>query len=482
MPSNVQPEVMLTKGVLIVLLLAAMNGVLTLFTIWRDRRRRDASSQMLLSPLTVISVGMTIRYGIGPAIMVITNRWIDDGFVRIWLERLDQITLAGSALHCTIISGCLLIEALESITGRRYGLINAKSRTIQSERKRYLELADWLGWFVCGSYIAGMLSGAYERQYGAYVEWVTANWRLDMLFIAFGRLKDIWFVCLPILIRHRKGWRRLYVLLPLALYFTSVILSGSRGALLYPLMYVLVGVWLFIRWRKWMTVATLSTVMIVLLTVPTVYALRETPEYQAETYITNKVAGISRLIKEPGRIIEKFQWTGRDLIACHDPFVFREKGRPDWKPAGWNDIGLAGNMLLPRMLGGERQNLFDGSDIARRLQGVENEEWAQVWFPCISLAADLLRRGAEGGLLLGGFIVGIILGFLQVGWRTIVERGYTVATALIALIPVTYLSSFPLGTVKETVWYALFDLGKYVLLAIFLNLLIVLRSKRQELQ
>lgn len=463
-----------------VAILAVTNIVFTGGIFWHLKKDCDGGLFKVFSPLSVISAGLTLRYGVGSLIMLMSSGIIEDAYVKIWLDELEGVTIVGTLLHICILIGAYFSHAFIN----RFYSARKKRNTKSISLDRWLpyaRLASWLSVFVAGSYIAGLLSGAYERQYGAYAEWVNASWRVDMVFIAFSRLRDIWFICLPLLLVKGKVIHRAIASFVFAIFILSVVLSGSRGGLLYPVAYMLLGYGVFFGAGKKFRIGCIFGLLLSIVLVPSIYALRETPEYQAQVFLRNKMEGVVRLVQEPERVGRKFQWVGRDLIACHDPFILRSRRDKSAQMAGWNDVGIGLSHILPKSLGGNREALFDGSDIARRLQGVENQEWAKVWFPCVSLGADLLRRGGHWGVVIGGLVAGMIIGLIGIAWRIVCGLTKSPGICILVMLPTTYLSAFPLGTVKESIWYVVFDMSKYVVVAIAIEFVRFLKANGRRL-
>lgn len=103
-----------------------------------------------------------------------------------------------------------------------------------------------------------------------------------------------------------------------------------------------------------------------------------------------------------------------------------------------------------------------------------------MWFPCLSLPADLIRRWSVPGLLLGSLVVAAVVQVLfRLWYRSISVAGGTFQL-LLALLPATYLQSFPFGTVSETAWALLWELPKYLLVLWVMGSAVDLWLRRAE--
>ena len=306
-----------------------------------------------------------------------------------------------------------------------------------------------------------LFSGAFDRQFEAYVSWTQQLWRLDTPVAAFSRLRDLWFLLFPLWWRLlNRQWRWLLGAEMLA-FLAAGLVSGSRGLLFYPALLLLFGLWFILREPRRLRCVALTLAVLILALSPVIYVVRESSGFQrAETW-TGRIEAAGMALMQPEPLIGKARWLGRDLYACHDPYLFTPENR-NQSLVGARGLGALLYLWVPKHVLPKRPVLFDGHLIAKQLQGVSQSAWSEVWFPCFSLPADLMRRWAVPGLLLGSLLVAGFVQFLFRLWYRNVSISGSTFQLLLLLFPATYLQSFPFGSVSETAWSLLWELPKYL--------------------
>jgi len=415
-----------------------------------------------LPPLTSLLIGLSLRWGVGPLLLAFGGSG-GDVFVDIWIRYGPH-----SQLLWLILTFSLLLFA----SSRRTEVTQAARNQPQSSwldhafkypgfRTRLSTLAYLLSVYMAAYIILSMLSGAFDRQFVSYVSWTQQLWRLDTPVAAFSRLRDLWFLLFPLWWRLlSRPWRWLLGAEMLA-FLAVALLSGSRGLLFYPVLLLLFGLWYVSSDPRCLRRLAVAMAVLVFVCSPLIYVVRDSASFQRAENWAGRLEAFGVALMQPEPLLSKTRWLGRDLYACHDPYLFTPDNR-DQPLAGTRGLGSLLYLWVPKHVLPERPIIFDGHLIAKQLQRVTPSAWSNVWFPCFSLPADLMRRWALPGVLLGSFVVAAFLQFLFRLWYQTVSVSGSTFQLLLLLLPATYLQSFPFGTVSETAWALLWELPKYL--------------------
>lgn len=432
-----------------------------------------------LTPLTVLLIGLCLRWGLGPLFLAVGGSG-GDAFVEIWIRYGPPAQLLWLSL-----TAALLLLALP----QRQAIARAARAQPQSSwfvaainqprlRAQLTALAVLLSIYMAAYITLSQLSGAFDRQFEAYVSWTQQLWRLDTPVAAFSRLRDLWFLLFPLWWRLlNRRWRWLLGAEMLA-FLAAALLSGSRGLLFYPALLMLFGLWFVLSDLRYFRGLALALAVLFLVLSPLIYVVRESAAFQRAESWSGRFQAVGLSLMQPDPLLAKARWLGRDLYACHDPYLFTPANR-DQPPAGTEGLGGLAYLWLPKHLVPQRPIIFDGHVIAKGLQGL-SLEGREMWFPCLSLPADLIRRWSVPGLLLGSLVVAAVVQVLfRLWYRSISVAGGTFQL-LLALLPATYLQSFPFGTVSETAWALLWELPKYLLVLWVMGSAVDLWLRRAE--
>lgn len=420
-------------------------------------------------PLTVLMTGLCLRWGIGPLLLTLGGQTTDQ-FLGVWLQY-------GTNSQSIWLIFTLILIAL-------YALLNNvlfckyKAKLVpQSSLKNFLECNPLISQRIKAVYailsvymlfylILTLLSGSFSRQLSVYQLWSDQLWRLDTPVAALSRLRDIWFFLFPISVAIISLRMRLLSLALISSFYSMALLSGSRGLLFYPSALLIAGLWLTnispLLLRK--LFAFLLAILVTLS--PIIYLSRSSETFRNAESAFEKYESLIEVFRDPQELLTRARWIGRDLYACHDPFLFTESNvsRP---AAGFSGLRSLTYLWLPKHIAPNRPVIFDGHLLAKDLQGYANDPEImyklRIWFPCLSLPADLYRRGKILGLVGGSLSVAIVICAYIYLWykKACITKGSF--QLLLFFYPCTYLQSFPFGTLSETAWYLLWELPKYIL-------------------
>ena len=436
-------------------------------------------------PLTVLALHLFLRWELGGMLLLLSRRPESD--VAVWVEHVAQ-ALPINALFSTGLVAAGLVN-LPWLRGRPQPDAAGQPSLPSAagfDRRHLLILAALSGSVAIGFPVVGFLSGTLDRG-AAYLEWAGKFWRPDTLLVSVIRLRDLYFVVLPWLLWR---WRRFagvvaVFLLPTALSLLASTLLGGRGLLLYPALLLLGGCWLagcrpvLLRW--FLIAGTVAALLLVAVT-PVV---RGTTAFQqsAATDLGARVAAIETGLRQvqPSRALAL---VGRDLYAWSDPYLFQEPGR-SLPPAGSRRLENLLYLWVPRALMPDRPEVNDGHLIAKEIIGdpqIGTYQGRHVWFPGVSMGADLYWRYRWPGVATGSLIFGFFYaGFCRI-WYRFANLNQSTASVLTALYPATFLQGPPLRSVSETAWNWLYEFPKYLLIFAIICMIVNTVSRFAPLQ
>ena len=450
-------------------------AMLAFFAIWFLTVSLSLEAPLLqslpLPPLTVLFLGLCLRWGVGPLLLAIGGSG-GDSFLDVWVKygppsQFLWITFSSTLLSTSLIHRGSIARAAIRQPKTTWLLKAAESRHFANQLRVIIFI---LAIYMFAYIILSTLTGAFDRQFDTTLELGQRLWRLNTPVVAFSRLRDLWFLLFPLSIYLLKAPWRLVQWLLLAAFFSSAILSGSRGLLFYPLLLILFGLWFVLSDPRLLRRLGIFLAILVIFLSPLIYVVRESSAFQYSKSLQDRIHSVGIAFTQPDLLLQKARWLGRDLYACHDPYLFTPRNR-DLPPVGSRGLDAMLYLWLPKHIVPDRPTLFDGHIIAKGLQRVKPDTWTTVWFPCFSLPADLMRRWSLPGLFIGSLVVSIIFQSLFYLWYRIVNVSGSTFQILILLLPATYLQSFPLGTVLETSWSLLWELPKYIVTFWLLGLL-----------
>ena len=451
-----------------------------LFFSWRKGWETE-KALAVISPGFVFVLGILGRYGLGsliiallPAEMIIRGEFKQ--YVTAW-EYSSEVALLW--LLFLVFFGPAFIfmrNSLRVSSGRSRRSIEIDSILVQGfERgsdRRDIKLLlitaiSLLSIFFVGS-VSASITGSFDRGAG-YDYWASKSFRPEAAFVAFSRLRQIAYFLVPFVLRHTNSVTRVAVGLVAGIPLVLDITSGGRGSVLYPL--VMVGLGLLIGGgisKKSLLVTGLIGIL-VMTSIPYIAAYRDSEVMRTSSHVEWRARLKSFVsVSKSDRLGYRVQALGREVYACSDSFLFTPENI-DKRKGGFEDINLdlMKRLMLPRVLSSDKKlEKYDGSRIAQRLMGTDIDNW----FPCITMPADLLLRGSYFAVGLGGLMMGILIGILDIGWRWMGSRTSEVAKTLLLLLPVSYIQSGLHGTIHEVLWQVCWELPKYVVAIVLFSI------------
>lgn len=330
----------------------------------------------------------------------------------------------------------------------------------------FFSLALKLGYVIVSSWL-----GSEDRGH-MYTYWALVEWKPTAVLIAVNRLLDLCYVLAPVVIvRERKYVRSICYALMVGVSIGLMGLWGDRGEVLYPIVYMGIGAMAVVERKTLLKLAIVITA-ICAVSLPTMSALRDMPEY-GEMEGFERITLLARVFEKESSFKKRVQTIGRDVYACSDGFVYEQRMRSAAGIGRGVSIKRVVRHGIPRILGGAGIK-SDGSAIAQRYMGSDVEDW----YPCITFPADAFRRFRWTGVVFGACTFGLLALIADRVWLALRTKGESTCALLLILMPVTLLRSAPTGTLKEVIGIYPWEILKYAVLCACIGWLIDKVSKR----
>jgi hypothetical protein len=266
-----------------------------------------------------------------------------------------------------------------------------------------LELARQLVGIATGGLDRGIYGDEAARQ--AFGIWT--------YFSIFPRLTSTCMFLAPVIWRVHKGPLRIMGFGMVALLFVIGLSTGSRGLILTPLVFLVVGFYFFIPMRR-VPLETIMAIFVVALTplVLLMASYRSTEEFRQTPGwdVAERVKGFARAAQQSGETLDEKSKADRDrfnfgvqMLGVSDRVVY-ERTPSDLPHVGWENVDRILYVWIPKFFMREKPYLQDGNDIVVGYTGIFHKRSAST----ISPSADLFRRFGIGGILLGVPVAALI--------------------------------------------------------------------------
>lgn len=478
----------------IALLLAVIGLAVVGINLCRAKSIFRLSKLSYLSPSFLISASLLFKVCIGTlAVLLFGSFSLPPGEYSQYtttfryssqVSLLWIIFLAPSLLLSILANRCLRPQ-LSSVTLARNSNFSYLNQLLgTSSRSSLTTKVIWftfvLGVLITLYTIVGLHTEALDRG-DAYERLTQASSAPANFLTPLLRLKQLFYFLSSLLFLNRKNNITRFILGLAILNILLVSISGSRGEVFYPALMMLLPLLLRIKYSYRMFALLLVPSLVILVSLPYIAALRDLPSFKQ----TSTSAPLKRiktipevLTTEDGRNLLSYRVSalGREIYGCSDSFLFTPNNQ-DSLPQGFRDLSAPQylfNLLLPNSLLGSTTRKLDGGDLAQSLIG---NPYKPNWFPCLTLPADLYRRGLYPFVTLGGILFYFVLLSLDFLWLSLLRRQQSLFYIPIILLTVSFVQLQPIGTVQESLWYLLWDLPKYL----FLFLLLILASRLSRL-
>jgi hypothetical protein len=427
-------------------------------------------------------------------VFTLNLRWISGGFILLLSDNqaphevfVDHIT---AALPLTLIpSACLVCLgwAINKLFIQDHLVSEKKWNTNDSQfRSIILWLTVLTGIIAIGYIVVGALGGTLDRGEN-YLRWAGRFWRPDTVLSALIRLRDLFYVCLPLAIWQNRKSKRIVLLLSLPTVAAMLIsLSlGGRGLIIYPALLLLGGAWMAGMKPKVAKILCIVAVISILVFSVGLEGIRTTNEFKnSSTFdLQQRFSGTKKAVEKIGNELgSNLTYLGVSLYTHSDPYLFTPPAS-EQEPVGTKRLGNLIYLWVPRVFLTERPEVNDGHLIANEIRnrpnkGLVDGRFTSFWN--VSFGADLYWRFRWAGLIIGSIIFGILYAYVSRLWYRYAGLNGNVYAVLAALFPATFLQGPPLRSVSETAWNWLYEFPKYFIVLLVVGLIIKTLIKRQK--
>ena len=436
-------------------------------------------------PLSVLSLHLFLRWELGGLIGLISSK--SSGEMTIWKEYLPNALAINAAFtSALVLVGLVNFGFIRKKTVARPNFLDSESGSSEANLKRFLALALVTSIVAIGYSCVGYFSGTLDRG-AAYLKWAGRLWRPDTFFSATIRLRDIFFVILPVI---AIKWRRFPAVVGLLLVATVISflltsLLGGRGLLIYPVILIIGGSWLAGVRPLVIRTALVIALASALIVIPSFSFMTSSLDFSQSDAIniSQRLAIWRNSLRTATTDNRSTTMLGRELYAWSDPHLFN-KPALEQKPAGYAGLENLRFLWIPRFIYPNRPELNDGHLIANEIMGKPDQGKYQgryVSFKSISFGGDLYRRFRWPGVVIGSLIFALVYAGFCRFWYAFAAFNGSIYQLLLALLPATFLQGPPLRSVSETAWNWLYELPKYALLLFAIGMLIDFLTGQMQL-
>lgn len=440
----------------------ALAGVSTYLVIWAIRIEREWIEITPLPPLVALSIGAWIRCGAGGFFLSLGN---DPG--RYNNQEIWRFIAQGQTLWLALMSFLLV-----AFTIKRPRVVKERNKTLTESQGKYIgTLVTVFGLFTISWIVMANWSGTLDKGSENYWFWVAQTWRPDSIFAMFGRFRDAFFILLPIACVKLKN--RLAVALLIAttaIYIAIALPMGGRGLIMYPAVYLVIG-----------TIAACSNLrlarrLIVVVSVLGIVFIPAMQIYRSSGEITKADSGSfqKRLAETTQGLKDSLVSTelsstytalGTSLYSCSEGYLFNSQNEAKERVGMFDTKKLFLAWIPQLMWKRDGRPVRDGHIISAEVRGMGRKEAEIVnhkTTTCISFGGDLYWRGGWTWVLGGSAVFAAIYRIIAVLWYRYAGWG-SWSSAVLALLPATYIQMYPVSTLGETAWLWLWDLPKYII-------------------
>lgn len=431
-------------------------------------------------------------------VLTLNLRWITGGVILLISENQAQheifINHIAKALPLTLLPSVFLVTLGWLINRKFIKKREGKIKRWDTNSSEFKDIILWItlitGIIAIGYIIVGAFGGTLDRGEN-YARWAGRFWRPDTVLSALIRLRDLFYICLPLAIWQNRKSKSITLALSVPALTTLLIsLSlGGRGLVIYPVLLMIGGSWIAGINAKILKILLTSAFVSIIIFSLVIGNVRSSVEFKSASVfdlqqrfgaLKDTLASIN--IDQSGYLTH----LGVQLYTHSDPYLFT-KPASEQEPVGAKRLNNLLFIWVPRLLLPNRPEVNDGHLIANEIRNQPNhglKEGRYRTFRNVSFGADLYWRFRWPGVVIGSSLFGLFYALVSRLWYQYASLNEKVYGVLIALFPSTFLQGPPLRSVSETAWNWLYELPKYfiVLFAIGLLIKFLLKSRKQRKQ
>lgn len=439
-----------------------LAGLSTYLVIWAIRIEREWVEVTPMPPLVAMSIGAWIRCGAGGFFLSIGKDPGQANNQEIW-----EFIAQGQTLWLAVMGFLLLAFSI-----KKPAIAKASNKTLDKNQAKYIgTLVAVFGLFTIGWIVMATWSGTLDKGSENYWYWVAQKWRPDSIFAMFGRLRDAFFILIPVACVKLKNKLAVALLIATAgLYIATALPMGGRGLIMYPAVYLVVGTIAANRDLRLARRLIIAVVVLGILFIPAMQIYRASEAMNnANRNVFNERLLVTTLGLKDSLVNTDLGYTstalGTSLYSCSEGYLFNAENDGK-KRVGMFDTKKLLLAWIPQLMWNRSgRPVRDGHLISAEVRGMTRREAETVEHKtttCISFGGDLYWRGGWPWVLAGSAIFAIAYRIIAIIWYRYAGWG-SWSSAVVALLPATYIQMYPIGTLGETAWLWLWDLPKYIL-------------------
>jgi hypothetical protein len=322
-----------------------------------------------------------------------------------------------------------------------------------------------IGWLLLimriTGFVVGALTGAEDRGEFNVTAMTDQKFGIWTAFHLLPRFSNVGFVLLPVLFARSSAPGRLVLAGMVGVYLVFALVSGGRGHLFYPLLFVLIGYYAFRPVRRLPLDAVMFALALLFLPlIAFIGSYRGTEGFVGTRMsdVRGRVAAMRQTRDVLASEVGGRTVTGTALLGVNDTMIY--EATPQVVPhARWENFNAILFTWIPTFVWRDKPILLDGNAITSQYIDYELGRSGAT----VSLGADLYRRFGWLGVAVGMPLAFVLFGALSwFCYDVYLRRNFTVGVVLV-IFTISFASWSPLQTVLTTWWNFTYDTPRHLL-------------------